>query len=968
VSGDRPGASAKVAIPRATYRVQLHREFTFQDARAIVPYLAALGVSHLYTSPFLKARAGSKHGYDVVDHDALNPEIGTEADLDALIASLREHGMGLMLDLVPNHMGVFKADNGWWLDVLEHGQASRYAGYFDIDWEPASEEFAGKILVPILGDQYGNVLERGELALRLDPAAGELSLWYHEHRLPIRPVEYPRVLLMGVDRLLRDVADGVADALRRVADEFASVPIVSMDAGAARDAALAGAEAKAALAALCASESGVTRFIEANAETINGIPGQSASFDALHALISGQAYRLAFWRVAADDINYRRFFDINDLAALRAERQDVFTATHRRVLDLVGRRKADCLRIDHPDGLLDPAAYFERLQMAASAALGEGAPIDAHRRAVYVVIEKILAGHERLPQTWPVHGGTGYRFMNVVNGLFVDSRAHARFDRLYAAFIGEHLDFDDVLRRCKTQIIVYALASDLNRLATALTRIAKRNRRTCDFTSNAIRRALVDVVACFPVYRTYVTASSITEEDRRHIDWAVAVAKRASTADDTSVFDLIGSILRDDVRSSDPALASAVSEFIQRFQQFTAPAMAKGLEDTSFYIFNRLVSLNEVGGNPRSFGLTVHAFHRASVLRAKTWPNAMLATATHDNKRGEDVRSRIDVLSEMPAAWRLALRRWRQFNRRHRTSVDGVSAPSRNDEYLLYQTLLGAWPLEPLTQSVLDAFRGRIHAYMQKAVREAKVHTSWINSQSEYEDALARFIDGLLGTLEPNQFIQDVLPLQQRLAAVGCVNSLAQTAIKLTSPGVPDTYQGTELWDLSLVDPDNRRPVDYTLRERMVRDFAVPGTGDGLGAELLANWSDGRVKLWLTWRLMQLRKRRAAWLENAGYAPVRVQGTCSRRVCAYVRSGDGAHLLCVVPRLWLDLVPEPGRWPVGAAAWGDTCLTFPKAGPQWRNVLTGEIAHAELNGAGSRLAMGTVLSSFPVGVFESSGS
>ena len=965
MSDQRPGSRAKVAIPHATYRVQLHREFTFQDARAIVPYLAALGVSHLYTSPFLKARAGSKHGYDVVDHDALNPEIGTEADLDALIAALQAHGMGLMLDLVPNHMGVLKADNGWWLDVLEHGQASRYAAFFDIDWKPASEEFAGKVLVPILGDQYGTVLERGELALHFDPGAGELSLWYYEHRLPIRPVEYPRVLLADVDRLIHDASDGIADALRRIADKFAAVPVVAVPAGAARDAAQAGGEAKAALAALCAGEPEVTRFIEANVKAINGAVGDPPSFDALHALIKGQAYRLAFWRVAADDINYRRFFDINDLAALRAEREDVFAATHRRVLDLIGRRKADCLRIDHPDGLVDPVAYFERLQAAAGAALGQGAPIDARRRAVYLVIEKILAGHERLPPTWPVHGSTGYRFMNMVNGLFVDSRARARFDRLYAAFTDEHLDFDDVLRRSKTLIVVHALASDLNRLATALTRIAKQDRRTCDFTGNALRRALVEVVACFPVYRTYATATSISADDRRYIDWAIAVAKRRSTADETSVFDFIGAMLSRAQRPSDPGLAAVVDDFVQRFQQFTAPAMAKGLEDTSFYIFNRLASLNEVGGDPRAFGFTVQAFHRASVRRAKMWPNAMLATSTHDNKRGEDVRTRIDVLSEMPAVWRLALRRWRQFNRRHRTSIEGVLAPSRNDEYLLYQTLLGAWPLETLTQASLDAFRDRIKAYMLKAVREAKVHTSWVNAQPAYEDALARFVDGVLGTLEPNQFIHDLLPLQRRLAAVGCINSLSQTAIKLTSPGAPDTYQGTELWDLSLVDPDNRRPVDYAQRERMLRAFGSPGQSNGLGAELLASWPDGRVKLWLTWQLMQLRQRHAAWLQDAGYAPVRVQGAQRQCVCAYARSGDGAQLLCVVPRLWLNRVRDPEQWPVGAAFWEDTWLVLPRPGLEWRDVLTGEEIRAEPDAAGSRLALGVALASFPIGIFES---
>jgi (1->4)-alpha-D-glucan 1-alpha-D-glucosylmutase len=925
VSADGP------VIPRATYRVQLHRGFTFNDARRIVPYLAALGVSHLYASPFLKARSGSQHGYDVVDHEALNPEIGTEEEFEALCAALRAHGMGLMLDLVPNHMGVLKADNAWWLDVLEHGRASRYADYFDIDWNA----FGGKVLVPILDDQYGIVLERGDLALRFSPDDGELSLWFYEHRLPIRPASYPQLLLGHIDR----VRSG-ALALRRVADMFARVP---SEPGTRSDATQAAAAAKVALAALCVRKPEAAALIAANIERINGHAGDPGSFDALDALIDGQAYRLAYWRVAADDINYRRFFDINDLAALRAEREEVFDATHRRVLDIVARGRADCLRIDHPDGLLDPAGYFERLQRAVRGAIG---------RDAYVVIEKILAAHERLPPTWPVHGDTGYRFLNAVNALFVDHKARSRFDRLYAAFIGERLDFDIVQKRAKTLIVVHALASDLNRMANALTRIVKRDRHTVDFTGNAIRRALVEVVASFPVYRTYVANGTPSVDDRHYIEWAVAVAKRASTAGETSSFDLLSAVLCGQFQPGDPEVA----DFVARFQQFTAPAMAKGFEDTSLYIYNRLASLNEVGGDPRAFGSTVGAFHRATLARVKQWPHAMLATSTHDNKRGEDVRARIDVLSEMPAVWRLALRRWRQFNRRHRGTVNDEPAPSRNDEYLFYQTLIGAWPLVTLDQSALDAFRARIQAYMQKAAREAKVHTSWMNVQPEYEAALARFIDGALGPLEHNPFIADFLPLQSRIAKAACVNGLAQTAIKHTSPGVPDTYQGAELWELSLVDPDNRRAVDYAIREAMLRDIDTR-----TGSQWLAQWEDGGVKLWLASRLLALRKRRAQWFERAGYTPIPVRGTHEQRVCAYLRAGDGAYVLCVVPRVWQAITSE---WPIGDA-WGDTTLVLPRSLHELRNALTGETCRAQLVDEDCHLRMSDALATFPVGVLES---
>ena len=955
-----------MSIPRATYRVQLHREFTFRDATAIVPYLAELGISHLYTSPFLKARAGSRHGYDVVDHESVNPEIGTEADLEALIAALRAHDMRLMLDLVPNHMGVLKADNRWWLDVLEHGQASRHAAFFDIDWEPESEELAGKVLVPILGDQYGTVLERGELGLRFDAAAGELSLWYYEHRLPIRPAEYPSVLVPGLDRLAGDaVPPGTAERLRAVAEAFAAVPASPPRGHAtAIDPAPPAAAAKARLAELCRAVPGVARHIDANVQTVNGIAGEPASFDGLHALIKGQCYRLAYWRVAADDINYRRFFDVNDLAALRAERPEVFEATHRLILRLVQVGAADALRIDHPDGLLDPVGYCERLQAAAAAVL-PGPPLDpASGRAIYLVIEKILAGYERLAERWPVHGTTGYRFMNVVNGLFVDSRARPRFDRLYTAFTGEAAGFDVVLRQAKTLIVVNALSSDLNRLATQLTRIAKRDRHTCDFTRNAIRRALVDLTACFPVYRTYATAAGRSDEDRRYVDWALGVAKRQSPSAEQTVYEFIAAVLRGDLPKGDREVVDAATRFVERFQQFTAPATAKGMEDTSFYIYNRLASLNEVGGDPRAFGFTLAAFHAASQDRARVWPHTMVATATHDNKRGEDVRVRIDVLSEMPAGWRLALRRWRQLNRRHRSTVNGEPAPSRNDEYLLYQTLLGAWPLGPLDRAGLDGLRERIQAYMLKAVREAKVHTSWVNPSAEYEAALARFVDGLLGTLDGNRFLADFLPAQARIARHGCVNGLAQALVKLTSPGVPDTYQGTELWDLALVDPDNRRPVDYVRRAGWLREMAQWPQARAAedAARLLDTWEDGRVKLWVTFRALALRRQHEAWLARAGYLPLTTTGTHAERVCAYARSGEGRLLVTVVPRLWMAMVPESDAWPLGRERWRDTALALPAHGSRWRNALTGECWSAA--GQPPSVLLGDVLSTFPVAVLE----
>jgi (1->4)-alpha-D-glucan 1-alpha-D-glucosylmutase len=946
------------AIPRATYRVQLNRAFDFRAARAIVPYLARLGISHLYTSPFLKARPGSLHGYDIIDHSALNPEIGTTDDFEALVQELKRHRMGLMIDVVPNHMGVFQADNRWWLDVLENGPASRYAGYFDIEWQPLSEELRGKVLLPILGGQYGTVLERGELKLAFDTDAGTFTLWYFEHRLPIRPSAYATIISCEGERAAS--CERASVDLTALSQAFAAFDATD----AAIDPTAQSAPLKARLAALYARSESVRRAVDAKVAEMNGVPGNPSSFDRLHALIKAQFYRLAFWRVAADDINYRRFFDIDALAALRAENTGVFEDTHRLIFEWIAGGKVDALRVDHPDGLLDPRGYFVAVQARARTLLRHGAagaaPSSAPKDAIYLVLEKILADYEQLPDDWPVDGTTGYRFMNVVNGLFVDTGARSRFDRLYRTFIGERLDFDAVARQSKTLIIVHSFASDLNLLAAALTRIAKAERDTCDFTLNTLRRALVAVVACFPVYRTYVTPERRSSDDRRYVEWAVTIAKRNSPASETSVFDFVRDILNGERVSRDPARQQAVSHFIGRFQQFTAPVTAKGLEDTSFYVYNRLTSLNEVGGDPRHFGFSVDAFHGASADRARKWPHTMLATSTHDNKRAEDVRARIDVLTEMPAAWRLALRRWRQMNRRLRTTLDGVPAPSPNDEYLLYQTLLGTWPLCDVDEAALAAFRTRIQRYMQKAVREAKVHTSWINPNPQYEAALERFIDGLLGSLSSNAFVHDFLQAQAYVAHYGCVNSLAQTALKLTSPGVPDFYQGTELWDFSLVDPDNRRPVDYERRSIALEASpdSTDATSNAAVRAMLDRWPDGHVKQWLIARILGWRARNG-WFESAAYVPIRARGKRAAHVVCFARSHRDGWTLSVVPRLCVALTDQKPSWPLGAAVWHDTVITLPAAAPrQWQSVLTGATCFAE-GSTRNVVSIAALLDAFP---------
>jgi len=942
----RRGGASVASIPRATYRLQLHQHFTFAQAAELVPYLAALGVSHVYCSPYLRARAGSTHGYDIIDHTSLNPEIGSREDFEHFVAVLRAHGMGQILDMVPNHMGVMGADNAWWLDVLENGPASVYAGFFDIDWQPVNVYLTNRVLIPVLGDHYGLVLERGELKLAFDAPAGSFSVFYFEHRFPVDPREYPRIL----DRALRtlspaDLSSPAASELSSLIAAFGHLP--ERDATATdpiaerhRDKELL----KRRLAHLAHESPAVLEAIERAVRVMNGAPGESESFEALHELLESQAYRLAYWRVASDEINYRRFFDINELAGLRMENEAVFEATHRLVLDLLVDGKVDGVRLDHPDGLYDPAHYFRRLQerYAQLAGIDVVPPEDGRpARPLYVVAEKITAGHEHVPETWAVHGTTGYRFATVVNGLFVDGAARGKFDRLYGAFLGEPLELDEVIYQGKRATMRAALASELTVLATALLRIARGDRRTRDYTFNTLRQALTEVVACFPVYRTYISEGP-SHQDRRQIDWAIAHAKRRSRAADISIFDFVrGALLGRAPKDASPEHAAQFREFAMKFQQFTAPVTAKGVEDTAFYIFNRLVSLNEVGGDPNLFGFTVSAFHGASADRAARWPHTMIATSTHDNKRAEDVRTRIDVLSEMPAAWRLLLRRWSRMNRGRKRTVDRAAAPSRNDEYLLYQTLLGTFPLETLDDAGLAAYCERIERYMVKAIREAKVRSSWISVSEPYEVAVIEFVRQLLGRREGNLFLDDLALQVRSIAWFGMLNSLSMTAIKLASPGVPDIYQGTEVWDFSLVDPDNRRPVDYGHRRALLDRMTAISRSEGMAnaaREMAISPDDGRAKLWVVWRALELRRDHPLLFEKGDYAPIAATGVRADHVVAFARRHENVGIIAIAGRLWASLGVDARVPPLGEAVWADTAIDagLLPAGAPPVNVLTGE--------------------------------
>ncbi|MGE0384494.1 MAG: malto-oligosyltrehalose synthase [Gammaproteobacteria bacterium] len=946
-----PVSQRIAVIPRATYRIQFNRDFRFNDATAIVPYLAQLGISHIYASPYLKARPGSSHGYDIVDHGAINPEIGSEADYARFVATLREHAMGQILDIVPNHMGVMGADNAWWLDVLENGPASAHAGYFDIDWDPLNPDLKGKVLLPILGDHYGTILERGELRLGFDGGHGEFSLHYWHHRLPVDPVTYPRIVGRHAGRPVdlpgeQDPAwtemESLITAFARLPPRLDSDPLHAGERQRDKEV------LKRRLAALYAESPDLRRRLDEALDEFNGRPGDAASFDLLHDLIGAQGYRLAWWRVAADEINYRRFFDINDLAALRTEDATVFDATHGYVMDRVRMGQIDGLRVDHPDGLYDPGEYFIRLQERAA-----GRPLNPREPlALYLMVEKILAEHEQLPGDWPIHGATGYRFANLANNLLVDGAGERRMTRAYAEFIGEKTDFDALAHDARKLIMTTSLASELAVLASSLSRIAAADRDTCDYTLNCLKDAIAEVVACFPVYRTYVGRSGASAADCTHIDWAVAVAGRRRPDIDARVLGFLRDVLTTAIaQGRAESYRAAVIAFAMKFQQFTSPVMAKGLEDTAFYRYHRLVSLNDVGADPRRFGVSVAAYHAATRERMKRWPHNVLATSTHDSKRGEDTRCRLDVLSELPAQWKVMVKRWSRMNRSRKRVIDGRPCPTSNDEYLLYQTLVGTWPLEP--DADLAGYAERVVEYMTKAVREAKQNSSWIGIDARYEEALAGFVRALLAPADRNLFLPDFVPFAQRIAHHGLLNSLSLALLKHTSPGIPDTYQGCELWQFTLVDPDNRRPVDYGLRMRL---SAAIDTFD-----LDSPLADPRHKLHLIRRILALRSELPALFRDGTYLPLETTGKRSAHACAFMRRQDGQAIVVIAPRLTYRLLGDAGGLPVGTPVWQDTAIGLPHgvAGRACRDVLTGTTF-----AAGSELPLAQALARYPVALIR----
>ena len=903
-------------IPSSTYRLQFNRQFTFTHAREIVPYLDALGISDCYASPYFQARAESLHGYDITDHNKLNAAIGSRAEYDDWIADLHAHGMGQIVDFVPNHMGIGEPLNVWWMDVLENGSSSTYAPFFDIDWKPLKADLEDKVLLPILGDQYGRVLERGELQIGFE--AGAFYLRYYDHEFPIAPGTYRHILEIALQKLAPFKDQDFYAEFQSIITALEYLPRrTEMNPEKIAERAREKEIIKRRLERRCQEAPQVQSAVTQAVAQINGARGEPRSFDALDSLLNDQSYRLAFWRVAAEEINYRRFFDVNDLAAIRMELPEVFDATHQLLLELIGDGAVTGVRIDHPDGLYLPKEYFEKLQRRAAAGLGIPLPKDG--RAIYLVVEKILTGNETLRADWPVHGTTGYEFAKLVSNVLVDASAEQAITKAFQRFIGHSMPFGHLVYAKKRLVMRLSLANDVNVLGDMLDRLSEQNRWFRDFTLEALARAVRETIACFPVYRTYVTPGQpISDEDRAIIERAVGTAKRRNPALEESVFNFLRDILllRFPENLDDEA-RKAHEHFVLKFQQSTGPIMAKGLEDTAFYIYNRLTALNEVGGEPQHFGTSVEDFHARNAERQRDWPATLLASSTHDTKRSEDVRARILAISEVPQLWRSSLQRWRTINRRWKQKLDDVFAPDPNEEYLFYQTLLGSWPLGATEAS--REYIERIQAYMAKALKEAKMNTSWIQPNEQWDSAMSDFVARVLDPSPKNKFLPTFLPVAEEIARLGAINSLSQLALKLTVPGVPDIYQGNEIWNFSLVDPDNRRPVDYQQRRELLASLETTTP-----EQLLQQWSDGRIKLLLTQRLLRFRREHEQLFKRGSYLPLSVTGEFADCCVAFAREWEGKWIAVMVPRLSSRI----GFPPIGEK-WKDTAVELAAA-------LTGE--------------------------------
>jgi len=921
-------------IPVATYRLQFNPEFDFKKAREVVSYLIELGITDIYASPVFKAKKGSPHGYDVVDMNQLNPDLGPKKDFDRLIADVKKADMGWIQDIVPNHMA-FDGENQMLMDVLENGKNSEYYDFFDIEWNHFYESLSDRVLAPFLGRHYSESLEAKEIKLKYNINGFYIN--YYSLNLPLKIESYVSVITHRLPVLRTTLGEDHPDLIKFLGILYSLKTLpASQEERLGRYSQIQ--FIKRMFWELYTSNSTVQEFINENLEIFSGEKEAEEGMNLLDSLLSEQLYRLSFWKVATEELNYRRFFNINGLISLRMENEKAFNGTHAMVLNLVKDKKISGLRIDHIDGLYDPSGYLKTLREKTE--------------DVYIVVEKILERDEDLPSLWAAQGTTGYDYLNYVNGIFLDEENGRIFNKLYYNFTGFKTSYDALLYEKKHLVIEKDMAGDVDNLAHLLKRISSKNRYGNDMTLFSLRKAIVEILAHFPVYRTYVRNDYYSESDRRYIIEAVGKARDMNPA---LVYELSFIELFLLLESSDLSEEERNEwiHFVMRFQQLTGPLMAKGFEDTTLYVYNRLLSLNDVGGSPDKFGISLTEFHDFNVRRSRRQPHSMNATATHDTKRGEDIRARLNVLSEIPELWESNIKKWSRHNRKKKKSLKGVTIPERNDEYFLYQTLIGALPFK---MDEMDNFKVRLKDYIIKAVREAKVHTAWLKPDTDYEENYIKFIDKILTPSDKNLFLDDFLKFQKTVSHYGIFNSLAQTLVKITSPGIPDFYQGTEFWDLNLVDPDNRRPVDFELRMWLLKEIKAAGNGnfENLIQNLFSTSEDGRIKLFLIYRALEVRNRYRNLYEKGTYIPLQTDGKYKDNIIAYASEYKPDYSVTIAPR-FLTRVVDEHRYPFGKDVWHDTAVMLPEDSPdRWAEMIAG----SEVRGNKSVL-VGEVFQRFP---------
>ncbi len=924
-------------IPSATYRIQFNADFRFTDAEALVPYLHDLGITDLYASPRFKARAGSSHGYDVADPLRINSELGTEEEFDRLTATLRQYDMGLLLDIVPNHMAV-STENPWWVDVLENGRESRYARFFDIDWQPQAPKVVdllnNRVLLPILPGPYNDVLLSQGIQLHLD--ARGFFVQYGGKRRPVNPRTYSEIFALAIE-VLEGKDEAAALELEKLRLAAISLPRGDDESqNLTAESEKARAELKAALWQLYQSDHLIRKTLDDTVHAFNGVPGDGSSFNRLDSLLSAQAYRFADWRLASHEINYRRFFDINDLIGLRTEDPVVFATRHASIIRLIQEGKVSGLRIDHIDGLFDPIEYLERLKSIPVPGVAQ----DGDAPSIYTVVEKITCGNETLPPEWPVSGTTGYDFLNAANAVFIDQDGYRALEKSYRKFTGRNSSFADTWYLRNKEVMDRLFPADVGRLTYRLAKLAAIWPRGRDLHLAELVRGLKEITACLPVYRTYYRDTTLRPQDRVFLQQALSGARHRTpgAAVTNATWDFLHQVFLAELLFTSEQ-ERAWLDFIMRWQQFTGAAMAKGLEDSAIFAHSSLISVNEVGNNPFHSDIRFGslAFHEFNSRALQHHPHSLSATSTHDTKWSEDVRARLNVLSEIPDEWRKYLARWSNWNSAKKTRVGELRAPTPREEVMLYQAMLGIWPMGCSKNMNREELTQRIERFFIKSVKEARIHTNWISPNEPHEAALRKFVHSILEDSAGNRFFRDFLVLHQKLAFYGAFNSLSQLILKMTSPGIPDFYQGTEIWNFRLTDPDNRQPVDFKKRMQILHELKSCNAGalPEICEDLLNHWCDGRLKLYITARILQFRRAHQELFSKGDYLPIKVDGK-SEFVHAFARCSGQDWIVVAVSRL-LANIAAPGTFPVGQKTWRSTALALPSSAPErWVNVLTGE--------------------------------